>query len=75
MTVARLDSLLFAQCPRALAPLGLKETETTATKAMTLQTRWRENAPKREKFNFISGCRLPLTTPSPVQVRDLFNVM
>ena len=25
--------LLFAQCPRALAPLGLKETETTATQA------------------------------------------
>ena len=25
--------LLFAQCPRALAPLGLKEKETTATQA------------------------------------------
>ena len=25
--------LLFAQCPRALTPLGLKETETTATQA------------------------------------------
>ena len=25
--------LLFAQCPRALASLGLKETETTATQA------------------------------------------
>ena len=25
--------LLFPQCPRALAPLGLKETETTATQA------------------------------------------
>ena len=25
--------LLFAKCPRALAPLGLKETETTATQA------------------------------------------
>ena len=24
---------LLAQCPRALAPLGLKETETTATQA------------------------------------------
>ena len=26
--------LLFSQCPRALAPLGLKETETTATQAI-----------------------------------------
>ena len=25
--------LLFAQCPRALAPVGLKEKETTATQA------------------------------------------
>ena len=28
--------LLFAQCPRALTPLGLKETETTATQATLL---------------------------------------
>ena len=28
--------LLFVQCPRALAPLGLKETKTTATQATTL---------------------------------------
>ena len=26
----------FSQCPRALAPLGLKETETTATQATNL---------------------------------------
>ena len=30
--------LLFAQCPRALAPLGLKETETTATQAKAIIT-------------------------------------
>ena len=29
-------SRLFAQCPRALAPLGLKEKETTATQARDL---------------------------------------
>ena len=28
--------LLFAKCPRALTPLGLKETETTATQVIHL---------------------------------------
>ena len=28
--------LFFAKCPRALTPLGLKETETTATQARRL---------------------------------------
>ena len=30
------EGLLFAKCPRALAPLGLKETETTATQAISV---------------------------------------
>ena len=31
--------LLFAKCPRALDPLGLKETETTATQAIPVRAK------------------------------------
>ena len=32
--------LLFPQCPRALTPLGLKKTETTATQATKTEDPW-----------------------------------
>ena len=45
---------LFAQCPRALAPLGLKETETTATQAkhMALFSVYRAN-PTNHRWHLI----------------------